>query len=293
MILTSPALLDHGIRKNIEGKIDTKLLEMSEFESAFLAGLLKRERPHHILEVGVSAGGTSTLILEAINTYVPDARLVSVDVNKEWYKNRQLGIDKKTGWMASEAYPGHESWNLVTGKRLPEVIETFDETFDFCVLDTVHATPGELLDFPVIIQKMQPGGIIVIHDITYHFYRRSGFSNTVLFGSCVGDKIVCLDKSRKKYFTIPNISAVRITEDTYKYIGNIFLSMAMTWKYIPGIEEFTLYYNFYKKYYDPDYARLFYLFYHTHLKTNNVLDKEKNEQLLKINKSIMDLLGKI
>ena len=77
MMLTSTELLDYSIRKNIEQKIDIKFLEMSEFESAFLAGLIKREHPHHILEVGVSAGGTSTLILEAINAYAPDARLVS------------------------------------------------------------------------------------------------------------------------------------------------------------------------------------------------------------------------
>ena len=40
--------------------------EMSEFESAFLCGLLKKFRPKKILEIGVAAGGTTAVMLQCL-----------------------------------------------------------------------------------------------------------------------------------------------------------------------------------------------------------------------------------
>lgn len=37
--------------------------EMSEFESSFLCGLLKKHRPHKIVEVGVAGGGDNSYYL--------------------------------------------------------------------------------------------------------------------------------------------------------------------------------------------------------------------------------------
>lgn len=41
--------------------------EMSEFDSAFLCGLLRREQPHKILEIGVAGGATTAFILDCLD----------------------------------------------------------------------------------------------------------------------------------------------------------------------------------------------------------------------------------
>lgn len=45
---------------------NSKYCEMSAFDIAFLCGILKKYRQKNILEVGVSAGATSAIILELI-----------------------------------------------------------------------------------------------------------------------------------------------------------------------------------------------------------------------------------
>lgn len=60
--------------------------EMSEFESAFLAGLIKKFRPRKILEIGIAAGGTSSIILQCMDMLGCDYELYSVDFSKYFYR---------------------------------------------------------------------------------------------------------------------------------------------------------------------------------------------------------------
>ena len=41
--------------------------EMSEFESAFVCGLIKEKRPKKILEIGVAGGGTTAIVMQCLN----------------------------------------------------------------------------------------------------------------------------------------------------------------------------------------------------------------------------------
>ena len=61
-------VLDFEPRKNVLSKIPVvpDEPEMSEFESAFLCGLLNKFQPKKILEVGVAAGGTTAIILQCM-----------------------------------------------------------------------------------------------------------------------------------------------------------------------------------------------------------------------------------
>lgn len=58
---------------------------MSDFELSFLCGALKAFRPKKIVEIGVAAGGTTTVILnclEKINSY---CEVYSVDICEKCY----------------------------------------------------------------------------------------------------------------------------------------------------------------------------------------------------------------
>ena len=53
----------------------------------YLAGIIRLYRPKTLLEIGVSAGGSSALLLYILDKLGIAAELVSVDVKKQWYKD--------------------------------------------------------------------------------------------------------------------------------------------------------------------------------------------------------------
>lgn len=72
---------------------------MSEFESAFLCGLLKKFKPKKILEVGVSAGGTTPIILQCLEDNGQEYEMYSIDVSEKYYRDS----NKETGFIAKHA----------------------------------------------------------------------------------------------------------------------------------------------------------------------------------------------
>lgn len=70
--------------------------EMSEFESAFLCGLIEKYEPKKILEVGVAAGGTTAIILNCLENIGQEYKMHSVDVSEKCYtmpeKNRAFWL---------------------------------------------------------------------------------------------------------------------------------------------------------------------------------------------------------
>ncbi len=61
-------VLDFEPRKNVLSKIPVvpNEPEMSEFESAFLCGLLKKFKPKKVLEIGVAGGATTAIMLQCL-----------------------------------------------------------------------------------------------------------------------------------------------------------------------------------------------------------------------------------
>ena len=126
--------------------------EMSEFESAFLCGLIKKNNPRKILEIGVAAGGTTAIILQCIDYLGMNecCEVISVDLNKKFY--RKDGWD--TGFLAEEIKAKLKrdvNHKFMLGKVLAEQIEIIGDKIDLVILDTVHFLPGELFDFPVLL----------------------------------------------------------------------------------------------------------------------------------------------
>lgn len=253
--------LDYTILNNE----NRKFCEMSEFDIAFLCGILKKYKPLNILEIGVSAGATSAIILELIKKYDLPLSLTSVDKNSDWYRDNQL----RTGFRVKALHGANIQHQLFTGNYLPEIIENLNMKFDLCILDTVHSLPGELLDFLAVMPFMNNNGIIVLHDIHLYFKNSShAYATKLIFDSCVGQKLMARDLSNLN--VLPNIGAVIIGSDTQKYIKDCFRLFSMKWEYQLKDSEFKIYYDFFLKYYPKEFSEYFSL-----ARNANVVDKEK------------------
>lgn len=81
--------------------------EMTSFEHSFLGGLIKENKPEKIVEVGVSAGGTTAAISQYLKALNINAEIYSVDWSEKWYRNKKY----ETGFSAKETL---QNWGVNT-----------------------------------------------------------------------------------------------------------------------------------------------------------------------------------
>lgn len=77
-----------------------KYSEMTDFQQAFLCGLLREKRPKKIVELGVAAGGTTAVILNCLNMIDDSCEMYSLDISEQWYRS----ADRRTGFLVND-YP--------------------------------------------------------------------------------------------------------------------------------------------------------------------------------------------
>ena len=144
--------------------------EMSNSELGFLCGMLLEKRPRKVLEVGVAAGGTSCVIMEALERLCAEdgseVVLHSVDMSERYYRDR----NQATGYMAENMVGRcpHVNHKTYYGDMLPGYIEKIGGDIDFLILDTAHTLPGEILDFLLVLPFLRKDATVVLHDIMYH-----------------------------------------------------------------------------------------------------------------------------
>lgn len=225
--------------------------EMSEFESAFVCGLIKEKKPKKILEIGVAAGGTTAIILQCVSMLDFACEVISADLNEKFYR----GDGRQTGFIAREF---KEKTNcsvkhrFILGKVIAETIDEIGGDIDLVVLDTVHCLPGELLDFIAILPYLAPNAYVILHDVAYHHYHvvKEGVATQVLLDTATGEKLVPMRTGEGDSKVMPNIAAIKINSDTSKYIGDVFRALTLPWNYLPGDNELKAYKGHYKKFYD-------------------------------------------
>ena len=231
-------------------------------ESAFLCGIFNAVRPKKILEVGVANGGTTSIVLQLLENIGTPYEMYSVDIAKKM-------LDKEIGFLATIAKEnslfvpnrltlcGKHEFHL--GKYLPQVIDEIGGDIDFVILDTVHYTPGELLDFPVMLPYLKNNAIVVLHDISLNQRNRpihtpDAHATNLLFSNVVAEeKFLNYEAGR----TYPNIGAFRINEQTMANIENVFLALMLTWHYLPNDNEIKIYRDFYNKHYPAKLVEIF------------------------------------
>lgn len=230
--------------------------EMTEFDSAFLCGLIREKKPRKILEIGIAAGGTTAIILECLSQLGMDetTELYSIDCRELFYR----GVGEKSGYLAEE-YKEVSNWHgkhkVYLGKYFPEVADEIGNDIDFVVLDTTHRLPGEFLDFLAVFPYLKPHTCVVVHDICLnHIEIPTQIATQLLMDTVVGDKYLVQDSDRE--FGYPNIGAFDINNDTAKYIADVFNALIVTWDYLPEKSMYELYLQFFEKHYASDLMKL-------------------------------------
>ncbi|MBR2208728.1 MAG: hypothetical protein IJ859_07995 [Synergistaceae bacterium] len=105
--------------------------------------------------------------------------------------------------------------------------------FDLLVLDTAHIHPWETLNFLCVLPFMNQDSWVVLHDISLPLLslRENDLACRYLFSNVVSDEKLMPVSDYDSYFA--NIGAFKITDDTRKYIGNLFQSLVVAWDAVP------------------------------------------------------------
>lgn len=150
---------------------------------------------------------------------------------------------------------GYKNQEFLLGGILPDYLKKIGTDIDFILLDTMHILPGELLDFITILPYLKDGAIVCLHDINLHawdYSRRNADATCTLFSSAVGEKFI-----NKQDGSFPNIGAIKVNQDTRKYISNVFSALCLPWNYIPSDEDVKKYYKVINEHYCSEYMWLF------------------------------------
>lgn len=231
--------------------------EMQAEQHAFLCGLIKEKRPKKILELGVSGGGTTCVILNCIHMLNLDTELISVDISEYYYQDRRKKTAYETEKINDELLSRHR---LLTGKSISERIEEVapEKDIDFLLLDTTHQMPGEVLDFLICLPFCKLNATVVLHDVVLNsivnpLFGEFFYANKLLFDVVSGNKY--WNASDYYKYDVSDIAAFDITNATYENIPAVFSALINPWFYIP--DNVDCYREVLKQYYDKECVKLF------------------------------------
>ena len=199
--------------------------ELYDNEPYFLNGIIRKFKPKKCLEIGVSQGGSSIVILNAIKDD-NNSFLISLDLNDNLYYNESL----KTGYKVKKYFPelAYNKWKLYTGRQPHIFLSLLKLKFDFLFLDTFHLAPGELINLIEVLPFLGDNAIIVLHDIMFHlpslnYYNPKSIkfhpSNIYLMTSLIGEKII-IHNSQK---CLENMGAIILYPNQEKYYLNYIM----------------------------------------------------------------------
>lgn len=208
---------------------------MEQNSHAFICGLIKKYRPRKILEVGVNQGGTSVVVLQALASLNLKSELHSVDINPT------LPASKNVPNWAPHLI---DRWHLYYGKDVSAFLEEIGDSIDFCIMDTAHFMPGEVLNFLCIFPYLHKNAIVVIDDQMTHLNENNEFVKIVgaawtiacriLFDTVVAEKLVpAIIDSDADTRKLLNVSSFKLNRDTQKHIGNLFSCLLLPWRFLP------------------------------------------------------------
>lgn len=114
----------------ILNELDSSYLEtseMTEAERQFLNALILRTKPKKLLEIGVSRGGSSVIMLNAIRNN-ENAKLYSVDRYERFYDDQNIMVGSSV-----DNYPSLKNkWQLYTEDLTLGFIDEIGQDIDFC-----------------------------------------------------------------------------------------------------------------------------------------------------------------
>jgi hypothetical protein len=241
------------IEDQLQGEIEEtnfKKSEMTYKERAFLNGIIRKTKPKTVVEIGLSAGGSTSVILNAMQD-MKGSKLYSFDYNTIWYRDVHLGKDvgRKTGFLASQIVPKLTSkWQLFTGGVPCKFFDVLPEDgVDICFIDTAHFNPGEHLNILEVLPFMKKNALIIYHDTVYHAVSKPrGTTNCVSINTLNGKRIVL--KSEKTE-GLANIGAIVLDDKVENMLEGLFSNLSLPWSYKINDDDFVEMFKHFSKFY--------------------------------------------
>ncbi|WP_348628218.1 class I SAM-dependent methyltransferase [Mesorhizobium sp. M4A.F.Ca.ET.050.02.1.1] len=206
---------------------------MSEKERCFILGLLSVYKPRKILEVGVSSGASSALLLQASDA---DARVHSIDISSQYYLDVWNNVPKQkqrdTGFLVGHHFPELISkWQIYTNGMVSSHIEQIGGGIDFVLLDAAHGLPGELLDFLTILPFVTEDCVFVLHDISLNLVVQKTKSIAPKLLMCTVSAVKIYPRTKLEHFNTSNIGAFIVNEETRDIddLRDLFLALTLDW----------------------------------------------------------------
>ncbi len=235
--------------------------KMTISEQEFLTELIIQYRPKKVLEVGVAAGASSVVMMNALETASKDYEFYSVDLVEQYYREP----NKKTGYVVEEYKEFVEKRKLFTGGFVGKFLDEIGDGIDFCLIDTAHRIPGEILDFLMILPYLTKDAVVVLHDTSLHTWdNASCTANALLMSAISGEKLLkkqygevffhpVIERSVRMPF--PNIGAVKLDGTQHEKIWDIFNLLIQNWFYELHPTDYKILKNCLAKHYDEYYLQ--------------------------------------
>ena len=228
-----------------------KYIELHVHEREFLNALVLRFTPKKALELGVSAGGSSVVIANALKE-IQGSRLYSIDLDEKYYKEP----DKQCGFVCDEYPDLKKIRQQYLGGFACNFLDEIGSGIDFAFIDTAHVFPGELLDFLMIYPYLSPNAAVVFHDTSLNLHLHAGTTRErsvvtgMLCSAIAGKKYQPLiDYKQVSHLSSPNITAVKITPETGERLWEVFNLLVHTWAYPISEKNLALFVGHFEKWY--------------------------------------------
>ncbi|WP_179317298.1 O-methyltransferase [Winogradskyella undariae] len=147
-----PDLLQQLTRETYQ-KILQPIMLSGPYQGRVLSMISKLMRPKSILELGTFTGYATLCLAEGLQA---DGELHTIDINEELVDFQRKYFDKSN---YSSQITQH------TGSAI-DIIPTLDKTFDLIFIDADK--PNYSNYFHLIIDKLNPGGIILSDNVLWH-----------------------------------------------------------------------------------------------------------------------------
>ncbi len=260
------ARFEKAVENTDLGGFDAEGSLMTSNDLKFLLHFLREKRPVKVLEVGVYAGGTTKLLLRELS---PASILYSVDVLQTLYDDSS----RKVGHVMAESYdPRRQAvWKTYFGQDVSQCIHEIGGDIDFCIMDTTHRVPGEILSYLAVLPYLKDGAMLVLHDIIVHARHCRDRSVDALHNYYCTSLLFSAIFSGKKYAHRQaisadyNIGAVVIDKAAaMAHVEQVLNLLFMPWHFMPGEDILRDTLEVIREHYPPEAAGLFREIVHYH-----------------------------
>jgi predicted O-methyltransferase YrrM len=256
-----PSLEENAYLAALDDRYKTVSL-MCQEEREFLHAMILRNKPQKLLELGVCSGGSSVIMLNAIKED-PEAKLYCIDYASKCPHD----TSREVGYMVEYYSELSAKRKLYTGGLALRFMEEIGGGIDFCLIDTVHSNPGEILDTLMVLPYLAEGTIIVYHDVNNHtcsgaeapwMHFEKAITNNLLMSAVHGKKYIQGNFKRGSLYGgpipssphFPSIGGIETNSETFRHNFELFNLLTLKWTYLPSISEEKEIISFFEKHYD-------------------------------------------